>query len=308
MAWELGPPLRIWREASADYLRMACDRSLEALGLDQIDLYQVHWPVAGVPATETIGALEDLRTAGKIRAIGVSNYHLPDLEAAGAAGRIDSFQPGYHLMRRDIEDGELDWCGANGVGVIAYGPLAHGLLTGKMTAATTFGCRRLALPERAVRRRRLRRPHRPGGRARGDRPRGGPAGRGGGAVGRLGPAAPGGDRGDHRRPRRRPGRAQRRAGRGGRSRPTRTPPSPPSWRATPTPRAATGTASRPTSRPTSKLTHGHARSRSSARRRRKARAAALRPDAGGPGGRRRTGRPAARSSRRSRPCGARGAR
>ena len=138
VAWETGPPLRIWREASAEYLTMSCDRSLTALGLDHIDLFQVHWPVAGVPAQETIGALLALRDAGKIRAIGVSNYHLPDLEAAGAVAQIDSYQPGYHLMRRDIEKGELAWCAAHGTGVIAYGPLAHGLLTGKMTAETTF--------------------------------------------------------------------------------------------------------------------------------------------------------------------------
>ena len=122
VAWETDPAFRIWREASANYLKMACDRSLQALGLDHIDLYQVHWPVGGVPAEETIGALLELRDAGKIRAIGVSNYHLPDLEAAGAVAQIDSYQPGYHLMRRDIEQGELPWCGANGVGVIAYGP------------------------------------------------------------------------------------------------------------------------------------------------------------------------------------------
>ena len=83
VAWETDPAFRIWREASGDYLRMACDRSLQALGLDRIDLYQVHWPVAGVPAEETIGALLDLRDAGKIRAIGVSNYLLSDLEATG---------------------------------------------------------------------------------------------------------------------------------------------------------------------------------------------------------------------------------
>jgi aryl-alcohol dehydrogenase-like predicted oxidoreductase len=138
VAWEAGPPLRIWREASGDYLRAACERSLRALGRDHIDLYQVHWPVAGVDAAETIGALEGLREAGLVRAIGVSNYRLPDLEAAQAVAPIDSFQPGYHLMRRDIEDAELPWCGENGVGVIAYGPLAHGLLTGKMSAGTTF--------------------------------------------------------------------------------------------------------------------------------------------------------------------------
>ena len=138
VAWEAGPPLRIWREASAEYLRLACERSLQTLGLDHIDVYQAHWPVAGVPAEETIGALEDLRRAGKVRAIGVSNYALADLEAAGAVARIDSFQPGYHLMRRDVEAGELPWCRDHRVGVIAYGPLAHGLLTGKMSAETTF--------------------------------------------------------------------------------------------------------------------------------------------------------------------------
>ncbi len=139
VAWEMGPPLAIWREASADYLKMSCERSLAALGLDHIDIFQVHWPVAGVSAEETIGALVELRDAGKIRAIGVSNYHLADLEAAGAVAQIDSYQPGYHLMRRDVETAELPWCAAHGTGVIAYGPLAHGLLTGKMSAQTTFG-------------------------------------------------------------------------------------------------------------------------------------------------------------------------
>ena len=157
---------------------MACDRSLQALGLDHIDLYQVHWPVGGVPAEETIGALLELRDAGKIRAIGVSNYHLPDLEAAGAVAHIDSYQPGYHLMRRDIEQGELPWCAANGVGVIAYGPLAHGLLTGKMDATTTFGGGRLAREERALRRRGVRRAdrRRGGAGARWRARRAGPAG------------------------------------------------------------------------------------------------------------------------------------
>jgi len=138
VAWETEPAFRIWREASADYLRMACDRSLQALGVDVIDLYQVHWPVRGVPPEETIGALVELREAGKVRAIGVSNYEIAHLEAAGAVARIDSYQPGYHLMRRDVEAAALPWCAEHGVGVIAYGPLAHGLLTGKMTEATTF--------------------------------------------------------------------------------------------------------------------------------------------------------------------------
>lgn len=138
VAWTTEPSFQIWREASGAYITAAVDRSLMALGIDTIDLYQVHWPVKSVAAAETMGAMLDLKQAGKIRAIGVSNYDVADLAAAGAAGPLASFQAGYHLMRRDIERGELQWCGANDVGVLAYGPLAHGLLTGKMTASTTF--------------------------------------------------------------------------------------------------------------------------------------------------------------------------
>ena len=138
VAWTMDPVFRIWREASAEYITAAVDRNLAALGIDTIDLYQVHWPVTDVAAQETMGAMLDLKQAGKIRAIGVSNYAADDLAAAGAAGTLDSFQVGYHLMRREIERAELPWCAANGVGVLAYGPLAHGLLTGKMTASTTF--------------------------------------------------------------------------------------------------------------------------------------------------------------------------
>jgi hypothetical protein len=138
VAWSFEPEFRIWREASAEYLRLACERSLRTLGVETIDLYQVHWPVAGVPADETMGALVELRREGKIRAIGVSNYRLADLAAAKAAGPLHSYQAGYHLFRREIEAAELPWCARNGVGVLAYGPLAHGLLTGKMSASTTF--------------------------------------------------------------------------------------------------------------------------------------------------------------------------
>jgi hypothetical protein len=138
VAWTTEPSFRIWREASGDYIRAAVDRNLQALGVDVIDLYQVHWPVTSVPAEETMGAMRELQRAGKIRAIGVSNYDVDDLRAAGATGPVDAFQVGYHVMRREIEAAELPWCAANGVGVLAYGPLAHGLLTGKMTAGTTF--------------------------------------------------------------------------------------------------------------------------------------------------------------------------
>jgi len=139
VAWETEPAFRIWREAGAEYIKAAVDRSLEALGVEVIDLYQVHWPVRSVPAEETMGAMLELKEAGKIRAIGVSNYELPDLEAAAAAGPLDSFQAGYHILRRDLDEAELPWCRAHDVGVLAYGPLAHGLFTGKMSEQTSFG-------------------------------------------------------------------------------------------------------------------------------------------------------------------------
>jgi len=139
VAWEVtGDGLRIWREASGAYLRMALERSLDALGLDSVDLYQVHWPVGDVPADDTLAELVKMRDEGKIRWIGVSNYHLADLEEAHAAGPFVSLQVGYHVMRRQVEDAELPWCRANDVGVLAYGPLAHGLLTGRMDEQTTF--------------------------------------------------------------------------------------------------------------------------------------------------------------------------
>jgi aryl-alcohol dehydrogenase-like predicted oxidoreductase len=139
VAWTLEPTLQIWREASGDYIRQAVDRNLQALGIEHIDLYQVHWPVPTTPADETMGAMLDLRAQGKIGAIGVSNYELADLRAAHAVAPLDSLQVGYHVMRRQVEQAELPWCAENKVGVLAYGPLAHGLLTGKMTTSTTFG-------------------------------------------------------------------------------------------------------------------------------------------------------------------------
>jgi len=138
VAWESGLKLRIWREARGDYLRMACERSLQALGLDHIDLYQVHWPVEGVDPGDTMGAMLDLQRRGLVRWIGVSNYERPHLEAAARAGRFDSYQPGYHMMRRQVEEAELPWCAEHEVGVIAYGPLAHGLFTGRMDESTMF--------------------------------------------------------------------------------------------------------------------------------------------------------------------------
>ena len=138
VAWSYEPQFRIWRAADGAYLRGALEASLGRLGVEAVDIYHVHWPIAAGDPADTIGTLLDLKREGKIRAVAVSNYSTADLEATEGAGSIDAYQAGYHFMRREIEGGQLDWCGRNGVGVLAYGPLAHGLLTGSMGPETTF--------------------------------------------------------------------------------------------------------------------------------------------------------------------------
>ncbi len=126
------------RDASPQWLRQGVDESLEALGVDHIDLYQVHWPDPDMPPEETASALEDLVDDGKVRHVGVSNYDADEMEAFDTTRPVETLQPPYHLFRRDIEDSILPWCREQDVGVLVYGPLAHGLLSGKLDAGSTF--------------------------------------------------------------------------------------------------------------------------------------------------------------------------
>jgi aryl-alcohol dehydrogenase-like predicted oxidoreductase len=127
------------RDASPRSLRDGVDASLTALGVDHIDLYQVHWPHPKVPAAETAGALRELVAEGKIGHVGVSNYSAVQMAEFGATLPVETVQPPYHLFRRrDIEHDVLPYARAHDVGVLVYGPLAHGLLTGTMTEDTAF--------------------------------------------------------------------------------------------------------------------------------------------------------------------------
>lgn len=126
------------RDASRKWLRRGVDASLEALGIDHIDLYQVHWPDPAVPIAETAGALGELITEGKIRHVGVSNYTADQIQEFSATLPVDTDQPPYHLFRRDVEEELLPYCRAHDVGVLVYGPLAHGLLTGSLTPDSSF--------------------------------------------------------------------------------------------------------------------------------------------------------------------------
>jgi aryl-alcohol dehydrogenase-like predicted oxidoreductase len=126
------------RDATPGWLRTGVEASLTALGVDHVDLYQVHWPDPTVPAAETAGALRDLITEGKIRYVGVSNYDAAQMAEFSATLPVETLQPPYHLFRREIEAQVLPYCRAEDIGVLVYGPLAHGLLTGTLNAHSQF--------------------------------------------------------------------------------------------------------------------------------------------------------------------------
>jgi aryl-alcohol dehydrogenase-like predicted oxidoreductase len=122
----------------SDNVRKACEGSLERLDTDRIDLYQLHWPDAeGTPLEETWGAMAALQDEGKVGSIGVSNFDREQIERCLAIRHVDSLQPEFSMLNR--ENAELiRWCREQGVGVVSYGPLAFGLLTGAVTAETRF--------------------------------------------------------------------------------------------------------------------------------------------------------------------------
>jgi aryl-alcohol dehydrogenase-like predicted oxidoreductase len=135
LRWKDG---RIWRDSSLARIRQEIEDSLRRLRTDVIDLYQVHWPDLETPFAETARALEDLRRDGKIRAIGVSNYSPDQMDAFRAAARLDAVQPPYNLLEREIEADVLPYAKSSGLAVLSYGALCRGLLSGRMTAGTTF--------------------------------------------------------------------------------------------------------------------------------------------------------------------------
>lgn len=129
---------KLVRDASPEWLTAGVESSLRNLGTDYIDLYQLHWPDLQTPPEETAVALEQLVAAGKILHIGVSNYDPAQMDQLARHGRVETLQPPYHMFHRDIEADILPYTAAHGIGVLVYGPLAHGLLAGRMTPDTTF--------------------------------------------------------------------------------------------------------------------------------------------------------------------------
>lgn len=143
---EGGHPYEVLEAAS---IRRECEDSLRRLGVDAIDLYQIHWPTDRVEdIDEGWAEMARLREEGKVRWIGVSNFDVAQLRRAQAIAPVTSLQPPYSLIRREVEEEILPFCQQEGIGTIVYSPMASGLLTGAMTRQRVAG-----LPEDDWRRR-----------------------------------------------------------------------------------------------------------------------------------------------------------
>jgi len=124
----------IYRSLKAASLQEELDNSLRRLGVETIDLYQIHWPNPDEEIEEGWDALAKFQKQGKIRWIGVSNFNVDQMKRAQKIAPITSLQPPYSMLRRAIEQEILPFAKANNIGVINYSPMVSGLLTGKMTA------------------------------------------------------------------------------------------------------------------------------------------------------------------------------
>ena len=122
-----------------DKIREELEVSLRRLGVDCIDLYQVHWPDDKVPFADTFGELDKMRKEGKIRYVGVSNFSPAQTEEAAQYCQIVSTQPQYSLLTREIEKDLLPYCREHNIGVLSYGSVSGGALTGKYKERPVFG-------------------------------------------------------------------------------------------------------------------------------------------------------------------------
>jgi aryl-alcohol dehydrogenase-like predicted oxidoreductase len=128
----------VGRDSSRASILREVDDSLRRLRTDHLDVYLVHWPDPNTPLEETMSTMLDIQRAGKTRLIGVSNFDVPLLEECLTYGPIDVLQVGYNLFDRRQEREAFPFCREHNIGVMAYGSLAYGLLTGGFTEDTTF--------------------------------------------------------------------------------------------------------------------------------------------------------------------------
>jgi len=136
MVWDAGDrmkePVRTLRP---DSIRRECEASLRRLGVERIDLYQFHWPDdTGIPIEDSWSTMIRLVEEGKVRAIGVSNFDVSLLKKCEAIRHVDSLQPPFSLIKREVAMEEIPWCNAHRTGVICYSPMQSGILTDTFSA------------------------------------------------------------------------------------------------------------------------------------------------------------------------------
>ena len=144
LRWNPNDPMEVSvRDSSPARVREECEASLRRLGVEAIDLYQFHWAdQTGTPLADSWGEMARLQQAGKVRFIGVSNYDVALLAGCEALRHVQSLQPPFSMIRRDVAASEIPWCQTHGSGVIVYSPMQSGLLTDGFSAE-----RMSAMPE-----------------------------------------------------------------------------------------------------------------------------------------------------------------
>jgi aryl-alcohol dehydrogenase-like predicted oxidoreductase len=128
-----GPERRVVHSLKRESILREASESLERLRLDAIDLYQIHWPIPEEDLEEGWSALVELREQGLVRHIGVSNFNVEQLRRVQRIAPVETLQPPYSLVERQVEREILPFCMQEGIGVIVYSPMGSGLLTGRMT-------------------------------------------------------------------------------------------------------------------------------------------------------------------------------
>ena len=126
---------KVGHSLKKDSVKREAEASLRRLQVETIDLYQIHWPNPDAEIEEGWAAMAELQREGKVRYLGVSNFTIAQMQRAQKIAPITALQPPYSLIERGIEDEILPFCARNQIGVIAYSPMASGLLSGKMTRA-----------------------------------------------------------------------------------------------------------------------------------------------------------------------------
>jgi len=128
----------VYANSTAARLRRELEDSLRRLGTTYIDLYQVHWPDTLTPVAEVAGVLDEFQAAGKVRALGVSNFSVAQMEEFRGVTPLASDQPPYNIFEREIDAEVLPWCAANGAAVMTYSSLCRSLLGGRVQRGMKF--------------------------------------------------------------------------------------------------------------------------------------------------------------------------